>query len=187
MFFLNELNKTNWYRKGLSLSPWLLIPNLVQQKILRSLILKIVPVLVILYQRMKVKNYFSRPFRLIPIHLDLLSNSFENSLWGIFVSLVHHILDVFCCSSWSTEEGAPGQCLPPWTVFFPGSLLGVCWVMCFAFPQQAPRLPGSLLQPQMFVGWISDLSTRYHWDGLSVNVIDQKKIFKSQWNLRNLC
>lgn len=78
MFFLNELNKTNWYRKGLSLSPWLLRANLVQQKIFRSLILKIVPVLVILYQRMKVKNYFRWPFRLIPVHLDLLSNSFEN-------------------------------------------------------------------------------------------------------------
>ena len=94
MFFLNELNKTNWYRKGLSLSPWLLIPNLVQQKILRSLILKIVPVLVILYQRMKVKNYFSWPFRLIPIHLDLLSNSFENC-WKVLKIPVRH----FCVFS----------------------------------------------------------------------------------------
>lgn len=116
-----------------------------------------------------------------------LLESFESPLWGTFVSSVHHILDVVCCSGWSIEGGTPGQCLPPWTVFFPESLLGVCWLTCFALPQQAPRLPGSLLHPQMLVGWISDLSTRYYWDGLSVNVIDQKKMFKSQWNLQNLC
>ena len=94
MVFLNELNKTNWYRKGLSLSPWLLIPNLVQQKIFWSLILKIVPVLVILYQRMKAKNYIGWPFRLKPVHLDLLSNSFEK--FGKFWKLpVRH----FCAFS----------------------------------------------------------------------------------------
>lgn len=130
--------------------------------------LKIISVRIILYQRTKGKSYFSWPFKLISVLLDLLPtkkvlkaacDAFLCLLSphpgrGLLLGLVH-----WGRSPWPARVSPS---VPAWLPFFQEPSLASAWVRRSVLPRQVPGLLGLLLRPQLSVGWINELGTEYY-------------------------
>lgn len=155
--------------------------------------LKIISVRIILYQRTKGKSYFSWPFKLISVLLDLLPtkkvlkaacDAFLCLLSphpgrGLLLGLVH-----WGRSPWPARVSPS---VPAWLPFFQEPSLASAWVRRSVLPRQVPGLLGLLLRPQLSVGWINELGTEYYRVLFFLSVsLTRKKMWKSQWDLLNI-